>query len=238
MKKVISLLVIIIGLGWLVFTNKDNIVKGVIEKTVGRATGLKLDIASLDFGLLKTEITIKDLRLSNPEGFKEPFLLFIPHIYLDYDFARLIKKNIYIENMELDLKELFVIRDKNGNLNLSALKPLAAKDKAALPQTKKESPAIKIDEISLKLGKVIYKDYTKDANNPSIQEFNLNFSGRYSQITDLESLVKLIVREAMFKTALDKISGLDLEGLKDIATNIISEAQEGQKKIFPSSLAR
>jgi len=233
MKKIIYILVIIIGLGWLVSVFKNKIAKSFVEKAVAETTGLKLEISSLDIGLLKTELTVQDLRLFNPAGYKEPVMFYIPYVYLDYNFADLIKKNIHIENMELDLKELFVIKDKSGKFNLSALRPVRkgeALPSKAKPEEQAPVPRLEIDKLLLKIGKVTYKDYSKDPDNPAITEFKLNFQGRYVHITDMRSLVKLIVGRALFDTALDKLANLDVGGLRATVEGAASAAKDAAEK--------
>lgn len=229
MKKIIYFLVVIIGLGWLIAATKDNIARLAVEKAVTATTGLRLSMNSFSFGILKTDLTIQDLRLFNPQGYKEPEMLYMPRVFVDYNFADLIKKIIHIENMELDLKELLVIKDKNGIYNLSSLKPVQAKETGAQPSAVKEkekAPELKIDNLALKIGKVIYKDYSKNAEEPAIQEFTLNFSGKYTNIADLRSLVKLIVGKALLGSTLGNIANLDFEEVKATAESVASGTKD------------
>jgi len=230
-KKNIYFLVVIIGLGWLIAATKDKIAKAAVEKAVAATTGLRLSMDSFSFGILKTDLAIQNLRLFNPEGYKEPEMLYIPRIFVDYNFADLIKKIIHIENMELDLKELMVIKDKNGKLNLSSLKPVKEKEPSqqAAAKDKEPSPAFKIDNLLLKIGKVTYKDYTKNPDSPAIQEFTLNFSGKYTNITDLRSLVKLIVGKALLGSALGNLTGLDFEAAASGAKETVGKTAESLK---------
>ncbi|MDD5236884.1 MAG: hypothetical protein PHU91_04405, partial [Candidatus Omnitrophica bacterium] len=157
----------------------------------------------------------------------------LPYAYVDYDFADLLKKNIHIQNMEIDLKEFFVVKDKNGNLNVNALKPVKSgetKESAgtvAGAQKKEAAPKVKIDQLLLKIGKVHYLDYSKDPNSPARSEFTLNFQGRYSNISDLGDVVKLIVGKAVFDSALNNLVNLNVEGLKTAAEGAASTAAEG-----------
>ncbi|MCM8779674.1 MAG: AsmA family protein [Candidatus Omnitrophica bacterium] len=230
MKKIIYFLVIVIGLGWLIAAHKDKIAKSAVIKAVSAATGLRLEVDSLNIGIIKTDLVIQGLHLFNPEGYKEPEMLYIPHIFVDYNFADLIKKVIHIENMELDLAELFVIKSKDGGLNLSALRPLKeAKSQLSPAEEKTASSPLRIDNLLLKIGKVTYKDYSKNADNPSIQEFKVNFSGRYSNITDLKALVKLLVGRALVDSTLGSMINLSLG---ESAAAVKAATAESAKEIF------
>lgn len=216
-------MVVIIGLGWLGYTFKDRLAKSAVEKAVCAATGLKLDMQGFKVGLWKTDIEIKGLRLFNPPQFKEHLMFDVPYVFVDYDFAALIKKGIHIQNMKIDLRELDVIRDKNGALNISALKPVSnQKQDSAAKKSSQEPPPVRIDYLDLKIGRVIYRDYSKDPANPSIQEFNLNFQGTYTNIKDLRSLVNIIIGRALVDTAINQLIDFDVSGLKRTFTNILT----------------
>ena len=45
-------------------------------------TGLGLDIGSMDVGILRSAIGIKALRLRNPAGFSDRFMVELPEIYV------------------------------------------------------------------------------------------------------------------------------------------------------------
>jgi len=200
MKKIIYFLVIVISLVWLFSAQKDNLAKRLIEKGIAKATGLRCEMQDLRLGIWKTEIEINSLRLFSPREYKETLFLDAPHIFMDYDFAQLLKKKIFIENMQIELKEIILVRDAKGKLNaFNFLSTGSAKSlSASLP--------LEIKNLDLKIGRLIYKDYAKDKDNPQIEEFKLNLAAHYSDIHDLNTLVKKIISEVLLTKAVEGLN--------------------------------
>jgi len=165
----IGLLVVMLVLG----VGKDVIAKIAIEKGANIVTGLSLNIGNLKIGLLKTLVAIKDLKLYNPRGFEDRVMLDMPEIYVDYDFPEIIKGKIHLYEMRINLQEFVVVKNTKGELNLDALKPVQKEQEAktstsVVKQDSGKTPAILIENLELKIGKVIYKDYSK-GGKPEVQ---------------------------------------------------------------------
>ncbi|MCP4650544.1 MAG: AsmA family protein [PVC group bacterium] len=239
-KKIgITLLAIVVILFVVVAIGKNVIAKTAITKGVYSITGLTLQIDSMDVGIVKTLIGIKGLKLFNPPQFTEQIMIDLPEIHVDYDLQAFLDKKVHLEEIRLNLKEFTVIKDKNGVLNLDALKPVQTAEKKEEPKGKKTAgekgvaPEIQIDVLQLKVGKVIYKDYSQ-GKTPSVKEYEVNIDKRYENITDPQEFCKIIVREALLKTAIAQLANFDVNKLKDKAvSNIKSQAAsmiEEQKK--------
>jgi len=149
---------------------KNIIVKTAITAGVKTMTGLKLDIESMNIGVLKTLVGIKGLKLYNPPQFEDALMVDLPEIYVDYDLKSFFDKKVHLEEVRLDMKELVVVKNKEGVLNIESLKAVQGAQqpqqqpgqKATPPAEKKEKmPEMKLDLLKLKIGRVLYKDYSK-----------------------------------------------------------------------------
>lgn len=227
MKKfIIGALVIIVIVVLILVIAKDMIIKTSIERGVEAATGLKLVINSLKVDILKQIADIKGLNLQNPAGFKDRTMVDMPAIYVDYDMQALLKNKVHVQDMKLDLREFYVIKNEKGVLNLDSLKVVQAQKTGEKPaEAKGKAPQIQIDNLQLKIGKVIYKDYSK-GGVPDVQEFDINLNEKYTNITDPNSLVSLIVVRALFNTTISKLIDVNLEGLKGTISDTLSSAQD------------
>jgi len=230
MKK---LLAVIVGVAAIVFTLsffKDMLVKTAVEKGVKVVTGLRLKIGGFNLGIINTLVGIEDLKLYNPAGFQEPVMLDMPEIYVDYNLPSFFQGNIHLEEMRIDMKEFMVVRNKSGALNLDSLKVVQAHKEGKKPgektKTEAKMPKIQIDNLQLKIGKVVYKDYSK-GGSPSVREFNVNLNEKYKDITDPYSLVSLIVVKALMNTSIANLTNFDLRGLQ----NTVSDTLAGTQKI-------
>lgn len=212
MKKLITLfLVVVVALLGLTLA-KNGIAQGAVQGVFKQVTGLDLKIASLNLGILAGKLDARGIRLNNPPGFADPVMVDMPTLLVDLEPASLFKGNVHLEAVELDLKELLVIKNRDGKLNLDYLKPAGSKGTADKPAKPAKAPEMRIDSLRLKIGKVVYKDYSK-GGNPSVQEFPLNLNESYSNITNVNAILPLIITKALMNTTLGKLVNFDVSGL-------------------------
>lgn len=228
MKKwhiiVIAVLAILLAFS----ATKDGLIKFSIEKGVQGVTGLKLGISSLRVGILKTMVDINGLKLYNPHGFEDSIMLDMPTIYVDYDLPAFFKGKIHLREVRINMKEFIVEKNSRGELNLDALK--MTKDGAAAPAEPKEKGKgmpLQIDTLQLKVGKVIYKDYSQ-GGAPQVKEFDVATDETYQNITDLQSLVSLIMVKALAKTTISKLANFELDKLQKNLTNQLLSTVSGK----------
>lgn len=227
MKKLVGIMVGIAIALLVVAIAKDIVIKTMVEKGVEIVTGLKLDIGTLKVGVLKPVVDIKDLKLFNAAGFKDRTMIDMPEIYVDYDLAAIFKNRIHLNEVRIDLKEFDVIKNEQGVLNLDSLKVVQAEKEGKKPAEKAAGKAaeIQIDNLKLRIGKVIYKDYSK-GGVPDVKEFDLNLNESYSNINNPYAVVSLIVVKALMNTTIAGVTGFDLKGLSGTISGPLGSAQE------------
>ncbi|MFA5156862.1 MAG: hypothetical protein WC532_05670 [Candidatus Omnitrophota bacterium] len=178
---------------------KDQIIRIAVEVGAKQVLGADVRIGGMSMGIFRHRIVIKDLRVYNPQDFPEGILLNIPRISVDYDLGALLQKKIYIKRLELNLKELVVIKNKKGAMNVDALKVAEKEDKPAKEQP---APQFKIDYLLLSIGQVVYKDFST-ADKPKIEAFDINVKEQvYKNITNPQQLATLAITEAMRRTTI------------------------------------
>jgi len=217
--KVILVFIIIIGV---LIAGKNIIGKIAIEKGVQAVTGLPLEIKKLDIGIISSHIGITDLSLFNPSGFPKGIMFHASEIFVDYHLGDILKGKIHLEDLRLNFDQLVIVKNADGKMNLEALKPKAkekskesAKDKGG-DGAKKGMPKIQIDHLVLKVGKVIYKDYS-GGGEPSVREFNINISQELTDVTDVRKLLGLVASRAIAKVAINIPFDLTADILKDVS---------------------
>jgi uncharacterized protein involved in outer membrane biogenesis len=186
---------------------RNLIIRLGMEQGIRAATGLKLTIGNFDIGLFKPVISIKDLKLYNPEGYQDPLMANVPEIYCEYKPMDILKGQIALKALRLTLQELAVINNQAGQTNVNALKAL---------QPKGNGPPLKfsIDDFTLNIGKVTFKDDRLSIS----KEFDLNLAEHYTNITDVNNLVRLIVYSTISKTS---IAGVNLSTIKQNLPSIL-----------------
>jgi uncharacterized protein involved in outer membrane biogenesis len=230
MKKfliIIIVLIVIFGLtlaGLYMF--RDNLLKVAIEKGIEHTTGLDITIGNIKTDIRKTNITINNLLMNNPKDFKDRVMVDMPHIYADYNLSALMQGDIHLYSMIIDIKECSVVKNKDGKLNLDYLKPIQdmADQAKAIRKPQADAPDFRIDNLELKIGRVYYKDYSSGPI-PHTLQFDLNMDEKFSDITDADTIVNLIVFKAIMNTTIGSLIRLDINSLRNNIGNTLSTAQ-------------
>jgi len=223
MKMIISIIAVIVCVFVIFAVAKDVVIKSAVENGVGIVTGLNLHLQSLKVGILKPVVSIQNLRLMNPDGFKDRIMLDMPEIYVEYYLRDIMKGLIHLGEVRIELKEFNVIKNEKGVLNLDSLS--VVKDQKSGHKSKEEEnlPKVRIDTLKLKVSKVVYKDYSK-GSAPLTQEFSLDLDATYTDIDDPVALVGLIVTKTLMRTTVGNLANIDLGGLDKTVTQSLLRA--------------
>jgi uncharacterized protein involved in outer membrane biogenesis len=211
MKKfLITTTLIIIAVVLVLVLARNIVVKVLVEGGMEKITGLELKIKSFDINLKKASLGIKELRLFNPKGYREKTMLHMPDFYADYDLPSILTGKVHFEEINLYVKEFFVEKNEKGELNLDSLKSLQGDKKTS--GKKKAKKKIQIDRLRLRIGKVVYRDYS-GGGGPTVKEYQLNIDQEFRNIDDPDALVRLIVFKALVNTSIAYLTGFDLNAL-------------------------
>ena len=231
MKKIFIAALVIIAAALALGLAKDMVIKVSVEKGVEAVTGLKLDIGSFRSGLINSLVDIRNLRLFNPAGFRDRMMADVPQVYVAYDLPSIMKGKVHLREVRLNLKEFLVVKNEDGVLNLNSLKVVKARKEDGLSgkKTAGRAPGIGIDKLRLKVGKVVYKDYSA-GGKPRVVEYGVNIDEEYNNITDPYSLVGLIVVKALRDTSISSLANFDLKGLEGTVSGTLGTAQKAAIK--------
>ncbi len=233
MKKFLGLIVI---LCIVLAVMKNPIAKAAVESGVKVMTGLDLSISSLKVGVLKSYVGIKDLKLNNPAGFPDPTMVDMPEIYVDYNLGAFLKKNVHLEEVRIDLNEVYIVTDAQGNMNLDALK-MGGDEKDAKPKDTadkaepKAAASFAIDLLKVRVGTVYIKDYSKGAQ-PKVQEIKINIDEEYANIDSQAKLIRLVTWTVLKNKAIPNLPGLqnfignNLGNVNELVGNSLQAAQQ------------
>lgn len=226
MNKRLKIIIIVLCCIILAVLAKNSIARVAVSTSVRAMTGLKVGMRRMHVGLIRTLIDIKGLKLFNPAGFPEALMADMPEIYVDYDLGAFLARKVHLERLRINLREFVVIKNEKGEVNLNSLKSVKAKktkEKEKKPAQAEKKDAFKIDVLELKIGKVIYKDYSRGAP-PSVAEFNVNIDERYENITNPEKLANVILVKALVNTTIANLANFDLGLLKGEVADLLKSA--------------
>jgi len=237
MRKSFIIISIIFALLVAVFFGKNLIVKTSVKAGVKAMTGLKLNIKSMNVGILNSLIGIDGLQLFNPPGFVDELMVDLPEVYVDYDLGAFIKRKVHLEEVRLNLKEFSVIKNEKGELNLDSLRVVEEEKEEKIEgeeekeKEKTKMPELQIDVLELKIGKVVYKDYSK-GTPPKSKEFNVNIDERYENITDPRAFISLIIVKALKNTTIARLTNFNLGALQE---NVAGKLKETTQKVMETA---
>jgi len=121
LKGLIGIFISFLILAIIIAVTKDTVIQICLERAVSIRTGLKLQSKKFNVGIFNSAVSFKDLILFNPEDFEQIAMLEVPDLFVDFNLRSALKRKIHIEEMRVDLKEITVIRNEDGELNLDSL---------------------------------------------------------------------------------------------------------------------
>lgn len=194
-KLLIIAVAVLFALGIL----KDQAIKAAVTIGATQVVGAPVHIDGMSVGVFRQSVRIKGLKIYNPAGFSRGLLVDIPTISVDYDLPAILKGDLHLPFLVLDLKEMTVIRNKEGRLNVDALK---VAQKGRQEQKPAKAVPLRIDAATLNLGKVIVKDYTK-GQRPSVQVYDIGVHNKtFRGIKSAEQFAALVMVQSLGPTAL------------------------------------
>lgn len=241
MKIIKGILIGLLGLVVILFFAGNVMAKLAIENGVKLITGLPLTIGDLDLGLFKSAIQVKNLKLMNPPGFQDPVMVDLAELYVKYDLPSILSGKIHLPELRVDLNEFYVVKNEKGKLNIDSLTalqkakketPAASRPEAEtgtpVPPEKKtqaKAPEIQIDQLFLKVGNAYYREY-KTSGQPFVQTFPIHLEEKYSNITDPNQLVQLIVLKVMMNTGIGALTNFDIADLRGSLGGVMSTSSQ------------
>ncbi len=202
MKKIYKILIGVAAGLLILGVLKDFMIKSAVEVGAGQVLGAPVHIQGMSVGIFKQSVRIKGLRVDNPQGFPAGTFVDISEIGVDYDLPAILKGNLHLPLVVLKLKEMVIVKNSEGKLNVDALKVVQNKAEGKAQEVK-EAPQMPmaIDTAVLDLGQVIVKDYTK--NPPTVQAHDIGIHNKtFKNIKSAQQFAALILVQGMGPTAL------------------------------------
>ncbi len=204
---------------------KNGIVQGILSASLSKVMHVSVKIGGAKVSFLASSMNLRNVRVYNPRGFPEKLMVEAPQVAIDFEPQALLKGVFHFKEVKLNLKQVTVIKDKHGRLNVNALKPTEKEKEKVAPRVKegenKPKTKLQIDRLQLTVGRVVYKDYSR-GGEPQVQQFDVNINNRvYTHIDNPTALVSLIMVETLTRTTLGRLAELDLGVFRDTATKAL-----------------
>lgn len=177
---------------------KDGIGAGIVKNSASKLLGAPVEIDRMRIGLLNSSIRLSGFRVMQPRTFPNGPLLDVTEARVDYDLAALLGGEIHVRRAEIRVREVIVIRDRDGKLNVDSLSVA----KPASGDTGSRS-RFEIGELVLTVEKVVSKDYSK-GDKPVVEVWNLPIRDKtYSHLSSPRGLASIVIVEALQSAAIE-----------------------------------
>jgi len=194
MNKVPRIILIVVISLFALAIIKDFAIKSVVSLVATQVTGAKVSINWMSVGVLRQSVKISGFKMYNPKDFPKGVLVDLPKLTVNYDVASILKGKLHLSLLDINLKEIGLIKNKEGKLNVDSLK--VAQQKPAKEEKPAKQMPMQIDVMNLEMGRIVSKDYSVGAE-PAISVYDINLKKTYKNITSAQQLAALIISEPM-----------------------------------------
>lgn len=229
----LTLLLIVVVLA----VTKNWLIEWAIEGS-SRMAGFPTHVGSFRLSLLKSYIGLRNIEVISPKGFHDEPMLQVPDIFVGLNTPDLFKGKVRFSDLRFEMDQMVVVKNEQGVINFRALEgqrvPKKGEEKKpeAKPQEKPKgkAPEISIDHLRLRIGKVVFKNYTAGSNVPTVKEFNLKIDEEYYNIKNIQAFVSLVMFKALKDTTIAQLAGVDMKAISGLAGDTIAASQEAAAK--------
>ena len=224
MKKIISLIVVILIFFGISEFIGDRIIKGIVEDNISSSLDRKTEIESLKINYIKGEAIAKNVKLYNKNFSND--LLSIDEVYVKLKSSSIFTDNIEIQNVNLkgmNLNYYFNVKKAKINDNIRSLSKTLKEDKSKSTSTKKfniekltaKNISLSVNSSELKIKKKISLknlEFKNIGNTKNSNDYKLVIRQFVNQTI---STIKSKVFKGKIQDKLKSIKNIDEDLIKD-----------------------
>lgn len=224
MKKIISLVVIVLIFFGISEFIGDRIIKGIVEENISNSLDRKTEIESLKINYLKGEAIAKNVKLNNKNFSND--LLSIDEVYVKLKSSSIFSDNIEIQNVNLkgmNLNYYFNVKKAKINDNIRSLSKTLKEDNSKSVSTKKfniekltaKNISLSVNSYELKIKKKISLknlEFKNIGNTKNSNDYKLVIREFVNQTI---STIKSKVFKGKIQDKLKSIKNIDEDLIKD-----------------------
>ena len=192
-----------------------------VEVGVKKATGVPIEIASVDVGVFTSKVDVRGIVLKNPADFPEPNFAELPQLYVDYRLPSIIVRRNHVNELFIHIDHLYLVKNNKGASNVTKIQESVAGG------DKQTSAKYQLDRLRIHLGKVTIKDYSRA--KPTERTLTLNLDRTYENISDSTDITRLVLMSLAGTVPLPDF-GINTTDLKRNLSNATSTAVETIEK--------
>ncbi|MBN1457598.1 MAG: AsmA family protein [Sedimentisphaerales bacterium] len=240
---IIILLVLIILIVAIVHFAGDKALKAGIETAASKALGVDVSVGNVSLSILAGKLELKNLVISNPEGYQHPEMLKIGHGLIDVSIGSLLDDPVKIETIKFDQIDM-VLEQKGLTNNLKeVISALPSEEKTKEVSDKKSKnlviSSLEISDVTVKakLLPVPGKADTVTIKVAPIKMTNLGTKNKLdtAKLTGkiLAAIAAGIAKQGADLLPKDMVGSID-SALDNIGGDVLEKGQKATEKILES----
>ena len=232
----IVLVAVIMGIAGLCLLGNFAAVSSM-SAAASTVAGAPVHIGGFSLNIFTQALKLTGVTMYCPKGFPREIMLNIPLASVVCDVPELFTGKIHIKELVLNIKEIVLIKNKEGKLNVDSLGVVEPKKKGRAAQV-----PLRVDIAHLEIERVVNKDYSVSGSS-AIKVYELNIRKKYSNITSADQLALLVVSEPLKAAGIKGLSIYGVSMLTGVAALPVAAAfmlagKDHTQAVFDVSWAR
>ena len=174
---------------------RQVIAQKAVETFFTEVTGFPMRVDSVQIAPWRSRFAADRIRLFNPPEFCDRFFADIPRFDVDYEAGSFLRDRPHFTRADLHIHEIVIVKNTNGHSNVEQLRGLGIVERG----TNATGVRFQIDTLNLRLGRVVFKDYSEGAPEERTRDLNMAVTFRnVTETTDLNRKVFYAVLKRMW----------------------------------------
>lgn len=181
---------------------RNFIIKKAVEKGLRAARGFDASIGSIEIGLFRPVIRIRDAVITNPPDFPRKECLNIKEITVQYQLASFFGSEIHFSEIVVDVPRAVVVWKGDGELNFDRMAGGGKKEKAesdrgnghGTNEVKKTARTLLVDTLTLRIAEAQVFDYRKGPE-PRVMTLPIKLDRTYTEVRNVRTLAAKLAAE-------------------------------------------
>lgn len=182
---IVACFLMVLVLGVVTVIVVDYFAVDIAAHELHQRSGFTMTVEKQDIGVLSGSADLQGLKVENPERFAAKDFVRFNELKAKVEVAPLLKRQIIVDEIVVDLDSLAVVQNKDGEYNFAALQSSLLGGGAAGTGTKSSPmsiPPFTIKKFTLKIHQAKYFNFKTGDGKPTL--YNLNYERTFENVSE------------------------------------------------------
>jgi hypothetical protein len=171
-KIIFTLILLLVLIGVVSVLAVDHFAVVAASKILNQKTGFSLYAGKQDISALSGAADLQDVQVTNPDRFPAKDFLHFNELKVATEPTSILNKRIVIDEVVVDLDTFAMVRNKDGTLNLLALKDGLMGGSASSSGSKLPIPNFTVKKLTLRIKSAELLDFAHSDGQPQVTPIN------------------------------------------------------------------